>query len=148
MVHLGQSILNPVADTCTKLLQTSATRSMSTRFFILLLNMQFDYIMRDCHNVGMKCSVDAMRLITFSRVVDNQICYNQKEAFNLYEVSSFQKFSSLKALSCSVFALQTCLYTQSWKGCRAHDCRRAFAGGSNLAHYRVCKRHVQIHALG
>jgi HD superfamily phosphohydrolase len=42
--------------------------------------------MRDCHNVGIKCSVDAGRLITFSRVVDNQICYHQKEAFNLYEL--------------------------------------------------------------
>ena len=42
--------------------------------------------MRDCHNIGMKSSVDAMRLITFTRIVDNQLCFNQKEAFNLYEV--------------------------------------------------------------
>jgi HD superfamily phosphohydrolase len=30
--------------------------------------------------------VDSKRLINCARVVDNQICYNQKEAYNLYEV--------------------------------------------------------------
>ncbi len=45
--------------------------------------------MRDCYNLGLKCSIDAIRLITFTRVVDNQICFNQKEAFNLYEVKKF-----------------------------------------------------------
>lgn len=49
---------------------------------------KFDYIQRDCHNIGLKCSIDAKRLITFSRVVDDQICFNQKEAYNLYEVLS------------------------------------------------------------
>jgi HD superfamily phosphohydrolase len=47
---------------------------------------KFDYMMRDCHNVGIKSSVDALRLITFSRVIDNILCFNQKEAFNLYEI--------------------------------------------------------------
>ncbi|KAJ3015556.1 SAM domain and HD [Thoreauomyces humboldtii] len=47
---------------------------------------KFDYIQRDCHNVGIKTSLDAGRLMTFSRVIDNQICFNQKEAFNLYEM--------------------------------------------------------------
>ncbi|TPX55777.1 hypothetical protein PhCBS80983_g05035 [Powellomyces hirtus] len=47
---------------------------------------KFDYIQRDCHNVGIKTSLDAVRLMTFSRVINNQICFNQKEAFNLYEM--------------------------------------------------------------
>ena len=47
---------------------------------------KFDYIMRDCQYIGIKCSVDSKRLINCARVVDNQICYNQKEAYNLYEV--------------------------------------------------------------
>jgi HD superfamily phosphohydrolase len=34
----------------------------------------------------MKCSVDATRLITMTRVVENQLCFHQKEAYNLYEV--------------------------------------------------------------
>eukprot|EP00842_Homolaphlyctis_polyrhiza_P003489 jgi/Hompol1/4140/HPOL_003491-RA len=41
---------------------------------------------RDCHHIGIKCSLDAGRLIKFSRVVGNEICYNQKEAMNLCEL--------------------------------------------------------------
>ncbi|KAI9002319.1 hypothetical protein BC832DRAFT_593626 [Gaertneriomyces semiglobifer] len=47
---------------------------------------KFDYIQRDCHNVGIKTSLDARRLMTFARVIDDQICFNQKEAYNLYEM--------------------------------------------------------------
>lgn len=47
---------------------------------------KFDYILRDCHNVGMKSSLDPIRLMTFSRVINNRICFNQKEAYNLYEL--------------------------------------------------------------
>ncbi len=47
---------------------------------------KFDYILRDCYNVGMKSSLDPIRLMTFSRVIDNHICFNQKEAYNLYEL--------------------------------------------------------------
>lgn len=53
---------------------------------VLINLIKFDYIQRDCHNIGMKASVDSVRLITFTRVVDGQICFNQKEAYNLYEV--------------------------------------------------------------
>ena len=51
--------------------------------------MQFDYIERDCYNIGMKASVDSLRLIKFARVIDDQICFDQKEAYNLYEVFIF-----------------------------------------------------------
>ncbi|KAJ3370163.1 SAM domain and HD [Kappamyces sp. JEL0680] len=47
---------------------------------------KFDYILRDCHNVGMTSPLNPLRLMTFSRVIDNQICFNQKEAYNLYEL--------------------------------------------------------------
>jgi HD superfamily phosphohydrolase len=63
---------------------------------------KFDYIQRDCHNVGIKSSYDCTRyglstsskdpydicdrLIWFSRVIDDQICYSDKEVFNLYEM--------------------------------------------------------------
>ncbi|KAJ3154480.1 SAM domain and HD [Geranomyces michiganensis] len=47
---------------------------------------KFDYIQRDCHNVGIKTSLDALRLMTFSRVIDNQICFYKNEVFNLYEM--------------------------------------------------------------
>jgi deoxynucleoside triphosphate triphosphohydrolase SAMHD1 len=34
----------------------------------------------------MKCSFDPLRLMKFSKVIDNQICFDQKEAFNLYQL--------------------------------------------------------------
>lgn len=47
---------------------------------------KFDYIPRDCYYTGVKQSYDTNRLINFARVVDNQICFNQKEVYNIYEV--------------------------------------------------------------
>lgn len=47
---------------------------------------KLDYIQRDCYNIGIKYSVDAMRLIKLSRVIDNQICFNSKEAFNIFQL--------------------------------------------------------------
>ncbi|KAJ2785643.1 hypothetical protein GGI15_001844 [Coemansia interrupta] len=47
---------------------------------------KFDYIQRDCYNVGVKSSYDFSRLMLNSRVIDDQICYNHKEAYNLAEM--------------------------------------------------------------
>ncbi|KAJ3323988.1 SAM domain and HD [Boothiomyces sp. JEL0866] len=47
---------------------------------------KFDYILRDCYNIGIKCGFDPIRLITFSRVIENQICFHHKEAYHLYEL--------------------------------------------------------------
>ncbi|KAJ1779606.1 hypothetical protein LPJ77_001234 [Coemansia sp. RSA 2523] len=47
---------------------------------------RFDYVQRDCYNVGEPSSYDFSRLILNSRVIDDEICYNQKEAFNLTEM--------------------------------------------------------------
>jgi deoxynucleoside triphosphate triphosphohydrolase SAMHD1 len=47
---------------------------------------KFDYLARDCHNLGMKCSYDCSRLLTFSRVIDNEICFHHKEVYNIYEM--------------------------------------------------------------
>ena len=47
---------------------------------------KFDYISRDCHNVGLKSSYDFDRLLRFSRVIDNEICYHSKEVYNVYEM--------------------------------------------------------------
>lgn len=48
---------------------------------------KFDYFARDCHQLGMKWSFDAQRLMRFCRVltVDGvpQICYHEKEACKL-----------------------------------------------------------------
>lgn len=47
---------------------------------------KFDYIERDAHNLGLRSSYDAKRLLVYSRVVDNEICYHHKEVYNLYEM--------------------------------------------------------------
>ncbi|KAJ2869399.1 hypothetical protein GGI22_000280 [Coemansia erecta] len=47
---------------------------------------KFDYIQRDCYNVGVKSSYDFSRLMLNSRVIDNEVCYDHKEAYNLTEM--------------------------------------------------------------
>ncbi|KAI7876669.1 HD phosphohydrolase domain-containing protein [Lichtheimia hyalospora FSU 10163] len=47
---------------------------------------KFDYIERDTHNIGLRSSYDAKRLLMFSRVVNNEICYHHKEVYNIYEM--------------------------------------------------------------
>ena len=51
---------------------------------------KFDYLMRDCHYIGMKYNFDCMRYFQNTRImpVDGQlqICVREKEIFNLYEL--------------------------------------------------------------
>ncbi|KAF9956608.1 SAM domain and HD [Modicella reniformis] len=47
---------------------------------------KYDYLQRDCYNVGIKSSIDCSRLMKMSRVIDDQICWHHKEVYNLYEL--------------------------------------------------------------
>lgn len=47
---------------------------------------KFDYLARDCKYVGMKYSYDFSRLLTFNRVVGNEICFHEKEAYDVYQL--------------------------------------------------------------
>ncbi|KAI8140339.1 HD phosphohydrolase domain-containing protein [Fennellomyces sp. T-0311] len=47
---------------------------------------KFDYIERDAQNLGLRTSYDTKRLLMYSRVVNNEICYHHKEVYNLYEM--------------------------------------------------------------
>lgn len=47
---------------------------------------KFDYVARDCHYLGMKSSFDSGRLTSLCRVVENEICFPQKEIHNVYEL--------------------------------------------------------------
>ncbi|KAA6398647.1 MAG: putative Deoxynucleoside triphosphate triphosphohydrolase SAMHD1 [Streblomastix strix] len=47
---------------------------------------KFDYLERDCYYCGIKMSFDCSRLMMFSRVIDNEICYPSKEIYSLYEM--------------------------------------------------------------
>ncbi|RUS17077.1 hypothetical protein BC937DRAFT_90455 [Endogone sp. FLAS-F59071] len=47
---------------------------------------KFDYIERDCYNLGIKSSYDTSRLMAMCRVVNNQICFHHKEVYSLYDM--------------------------------------------------------------
>ncbi|RKP09607.1 HD phosphohydrolase domain-containing protein [Thamnocephalis sphaerospora] len=47
---------------------------------------KFDYIARDCYNLGELTGYDCSRLMQSSRVLNDQICYYHKEVYNLYEL--------------------------------------------------------------
>lgn len=47
---------------------------------------KWDYLARDCYGLGIKSSYDHSRLMSYSRVIDNEICYHAKEAYNIYEM--------------------------------------------------------------
>ncbi|CAG8818254.1 22926_t:CDS:2, partial [Cetraspora pellucida] len=47
---------------------------------------KFDYLNRDCYNLGMKSLFDSSRLMQFSCVIGDSIAYNHKECFNIYEM--------------------------------------------------------------
>ncbi|KAI7899073.1 uncharacterized protein BX663DRAFT_489428 [Cokeromyces recurvatus] len=47
---------------------------------------KFDYIERDAYNMGLRSSYDAKRLLVYSRVIHDEICYHHKEVYNMYEM--------------------------------------------------------------
>jgi HD superfamily phosphohydrolase len=47
---------------------------------------KFDYLIRDSYNLALKLPFDADRLLSFSRVIGDEVCYYYKEAYNLYEM--------------------------------------------------------------
>lgn len=58
---------------------------------------RFDYIARDSHSVGDKGNLSLTRLIHSARVIDNQICYDIKDANQLYELC-YTRFSLHKRI--------------------------------------------------
>ena len=47
---------------------------------------KFDYLARDVRACGITSAFDHKRLMVFSRVIDDQICFNAKEASNVYQL--------------------------------------------------------------
>eukprot|EP01100_Stratorugosa_tubuloviscum_P013612 TRINITY_DN6918_c1_g1_i1.p1 TRINITY_DN6918_c1_g1~~TRINITY_DN6918_c1_g1_i1.p1 ORF type:complete len:476 (-),score=153.34 TRINITY_DN6918_c1_g1_i1:93-1520(-) len=47
---------------------------------------KFDYLTRDCYNLGIKWSYDFDRLLRYNRVINGELCYHSKEAYNIYEM--------------------------------------------------------------
>ncbi|KAH9931390.1 hypothetical protein B0H21DRAFT_96613 [Amylocystis lapponica] len=53
---------------------------------------KFDYIARDTHAIGQRVNLSLSRLIHSARVIDNQICYDIKDANQVYELC-YTRFS-------------------------------------------------------
>ena len=55
---------------------------------------KFDYIARDVYNIGLQAAYgfDHRRLMKFAKVIEDDICFHQKEIFNVYHLflSRFQ----------------------------------------------------------
>lgn len=51
-----------------------------------LMTVRFDYIQRDSRMTGQDCSFPAMRILRSAKVLDNQICYNIKDANQIYKI--------------------------------------------------------------
>ena len=47
---------------------------------------KFDYLARDVRACGISSAFDHRRLMVFSRVIDDQICFSAKEASNVYQL--------------------------------------------------------------
>ncbi|KZT23172.1 HD-domain/PDEase-like protein [Neolentinus lepideus HHB14362 ss-1] len=58
---------------------------------------KFDYIARDSHGIGEKGNISLTRLIHSARVIDDQICYDIKDANQLYELC-YTRFSLHKRI--------------------------------------------------
>lgn len=68
---------------------------------------KFDYLGRDTFNLGLKSSYDFTRLMNFSRVIGDEICYHSKEVYNLYEV----RLQALCAICCTLSTVAHSLCT-------------------------------------
>lgn len=44
---------------------------------------KWDYIARDCHNIGFATNLKHDRLIKNARVINNEVCFNSKEVYNM-----------------------------------------------------------------
>jgi HD superfamily phosphohydrolase len=78
----------------------TSTSDSGCNLFKSLLNpyfLRFDYIARDCHAIGEKGNLSLSRLIHSARVIDSQICYDVKDANQLYELC-YTRFSLHKRI--------------------------------------------------
>ena len=47
---------------------------------------KFEYLLRDQHSTGVKGNVDVGRLMSFMKVIDDQICFKASEVYNVYDL--------------------------------------------------------------
>ena len=76
---------------------------------------KFDYLSRDCHHVGLPHSFDCARLLEFSRVIGDEICFHAKQVFNIYEM-----FHTRYAMHKQVYThrfVKKCFEGKGWFAC-------------------------------
>jgi len=73
--------------------QTNAMVWMSTSMWVPSISLpwcsdppRFDYIQRDAHMIGEAFSFAARRVLKSARVINDQICYNIKDANQIYRI--------------------------------------------------------------
>ena len=77
---------------------TSESQSAIALYLRLIVVLsRFDYIARDCHAIGEKGNLSLTRLIHSARVIENQLCYDIKDANQLYELC-YTRFSLHKRI--------------------------------------------------
>lgn len=64
---------------------------------------KLDYIARDSYALGVKVTQDIHRILHSARVINNNICYNHKDIFNIYEL-----FTSRFSLHKRIYQHKTC----------------------------------------
>lgn len=82
-------------DLIKDLISGEATRTQGEKKFLfdIVANARnsidvdkLDYISRDCLNLGMKSSYDHSRIMMNCKVIKDEICFHQKEVYNIYEM--------------------------------------------------------------
>lgn len=68
---------------------------------------KFDYIQRDTYTLGLKYSIDANRIISDMKVIDNKICYSSKVYYDIVSV-----FTTRYRLHKQIYTHKTVISTQ------------------------------------
>ena len=114
---------------------------------------RFDYLARDTIAIGDKGNLSLSRLIHSARVIDNQICWDIKDANQLYELChtrfSLHKriYSHKTGKSHLLFICWICvnwMVTRYSESNRIHDHRRTYIGWAIFENCRPDKGPEQI----
>ena len=91
-MDLGKGVIDRVCDLITSSNVESATPGTKFLWDIVANKRnsidvdKFEYLLRDQHGTGVKGNVDVGRLMSFMKVIDDQICFKASEVYNVYDL--------------------------------------------------------------
>ena len=91
-VDLDEGVIDRVCDLITGSNVESATPGTKFLWDIVANKRnsidvdKFEYLLRDQHSTGVKGNVDVGRLMSFMKVIDDQICFKASEVYNVYDL--------------------------------------------------------------